>query len=97
MKKVLDDFKGVEMMESWLDNKLVDVANGKVSGLADLLRKDTNKPLEDLGVKVVMFSGIPMQYLGNMIDYFEQGIKQYYEGIEELAPLIAFSCAVPNA
>ena len=59
IKNIWREFTGVEVKESWLDKRLIEVANGKTSGLLDKFRKDSKIPLEDLGVKVVMFSGVP--------------------------------------
>ena len=76
MRKVWAEFKGLEVKESMLDKTLIKVANGNGIGIMDRFRQESKQPLEDLGVKVVMFSGVPTQYLTNLINYFREGIAK---------------------
>ena len=73
-RKLWMDFKGVQVMETWLDRNLKDVARGKGGGLFDRFKKDSNTPLDDLGVKVVMISGVPTQHLTKLIGFFREGL-----------------------
>ena len=62
-----------------------------------MFRKESKAPLEDLGVPIIIISGVPPKFLRLTIKLFREGITKACEE-QNLAPLtLAFSCAVEKA
>ena len=92
--------KAVVAKESMMDQTCLDISDEKKPfSLKKLFVKAP--PLEDLGVPMVIISGIAPKYMGPLMEIFRQGVNKYVDS--KMVPgvpsnvLIAFGVVLPNS